>query len=89
MGLRRGQKEKRYVQALFHRIKTRRGPTKAIMAVAASLLTAINHMLKHGTRYQDLGLKHFDRYATDRQKARLVKRLADLGYAVEIKPLAA
>jgi hypothetical protein len=27
--------------------------------------------------------------STDQQKKRLVKRLADLGYAVEIKPLAA
>jgi hypothetical protein len=30
-----------------------------------------------------------DRRSTDQQKKRLVKRLADLGYAVEIKPLAA
>jgi hypothetical protein len=29
------------------------------------------------------------RRSTDQQKQRLVKRLADLGYAVEIKPLAA
>jgi hypothetical protein len=59
------------------------------MAVAASILTAIYHMLKDGTMYQDLGRKHFDRRSTDQQKNALVKRLADLGYAVEIKPLAA
>jgi hypothetical protein len=57
--------------------------------VAASILTAIYHMLKDGTMYQDLGCNHFDRRSTDQQKKRLVKRLADLGYAVEIKPLAA
>ena len=57
--------------------------------VVASILTAIYHMLKDGTMYQDLGSNHFDRRSTDQQKKRLVKRLADLGYVVEIKPLAA
>jgi transposase len=83
------KKKDSYLQAQFYRIKARRGPKKAIMAVAASILTAIYHMLKDGTMYQDLGRKHFDRRSTDQQKNALVKRLADLGYAVEIKPLAA
>jgi len=83
------KKKDSYLQAQFYRIKARRGPKKAIMAVAASMLTAIYHMLKDGTMYQDLGRKHFDRRSTDQQKNSLVKRLADLGYAVEIKPLAA
>jgi len=42
-----------------------------------------------GTMYNDLGRNQFDRRSSDQQKKRLVKRLADLGYAVEIKPLAA
>jgi transposase len=83
------KKKNSYAQALYHRIKARRGPAKAIIAVAAHLLTAIYHMLKDGTMYQDLGPNHFDRHSTDRQKTRLIKRLADLGYAVEIRPLAA
>ena len=65
------------------------GSNFTIMAVAASILTAIYHMLKDGTMYKDLGCNHFDRRSTDQQKQRLVKRLAELGYAVEIKPLAA
>jgi hypothetical protein len=56
--------------------------------VAASILTAIYHMLKDGTMYQDLGRKHFDRRSSDQQKRSLVKRLAGLGYTVELKPLA-
>ena len=83
------KKKDSYLQAQFCRIKARRGPKKAIMAVAASILTAIYHMLKDGTFYQDLGSGHFDRRSKDQQRNRLVKRLADLGYAVEIKPLAA
>jgi transposase len=59
------------------------------MAVVASILTAIYHMLKDSTMYQDLGCDHFKRHSTDQQKKRLLKGLADLGYAVELKPLAA
>jgi hypothetical protein len=83
------KKKDSYLQAQFYRIKARRGPKKAIMAVAASILTAIYHMLKDGTMYKDLGCNHFHRRSTDKQKQRLVKRLTELGYALEIKPLAA
>jgi hypothetical protein len=40
------KKKNSYLQAQFHRIKARRGPKRPIMAVAASILSAINHMLK-------------------------------------------
>jgi len=81
------RKKDSYLHAQFHRIKARRGPKKAIVAVAGSILTAIYHMLKDGTMYQDLGPNHFDTRTKERQKNRLVKRLADLGYAVELAPL--
>jgi len=76
-----------YAHALFHRLRARRGARKAVCAVAASLLTAIYHMLKDGTFYQDLGPDHFDRRARERQTSRLVQRLVNLGYAVELTPL--
>jgi transposase len=77
-----------YLQAQFYRIRARRGPKKAILAVAASILTAIYHMLKDGTFYQDLGPNHIDPRTKERQKNRLIKRLADLGYVVELVPQA-
>jgi len=83
------KKKDSYLQAQFYRIKARRGPKKAIMAVAASMLTAIYHMLKDGTMYQDLGRNYFDRRSTEQQKNKLIKRLADLGYAAALTPLAA
>ena len=52
------KKKDSYLQAQFYRIKVRRGPKKAIMAVVASILTAIYHMLKDGTMYKDLGQNH-------------------------------
>ena len=82
------RKKGSYLQAQFLRLKARRGPKKAIMAVAASILTAIYHMLKHGTLYQDLGSNHFQNRSKGQQTKRLVKRLADLGYNVALTPLA-
>ena len=78
-----------YLQAQFRRLLSRRGPQKAICAVAASILTAVYHMLKDGTLYEDLGADHFNRRSKMTQSQRLVRRLQQLGYAVEIKPLAA
>jgi len=78
-----------YLQAQFLRLKARRGAKKAILAVAASMLTAAYHMLKNGIEYRDLGADHFSR--RDRSKAiqRLVRRLNDLGCEVQVTPLAA
>src|ERR1035437_2045756 len=52
-------------------------------------LTAAYHMLKDGTFYQDLGADHFDNRAKGKHVLRLVNRLQNLGYNVEITPLAA
>ena len=46
-------------------------------------------MLKDGTLYQDLGPDHFDRRAKTAQTNRLIARLQNLGYVVQITPLAA
>jgi transposase len=75
-----------YLQAQFHRLRSRRGAKKAIGAVAASILTAAYHMLKNGTLYQDLGAGHFDSRAKGKQVLRLVRRLQNLGFAVQITP---
>jgi transposase len=78
-----------YLQAQFHRLRSRRGAKKAILAVAASMLTAAYHMLKNGLPYHDLGADHFS--SRDRSKAilRLVRRLNDLGCEVQVTPQAA
>jgi len=78
-----------YLQAQFHRLRARRGAKKAIGALAASILTTVYHMLISGELYRDLGPDHFDRRAKARQTNRLLARLQNLGYAVQITPLAA
>jgi transposase len=78
-----------YLHAQFHRLRARRGAKKAIGALAASILTTVYHMLISGELYHDLGPDHFDRTAKAAQTRRLVTRLQNLGYAVQITPLAA
>jgi hypothetical protein len=70
----------------FHRIRARRGAKKAIGAVAASLLRTVYHVLKDGTLYQNLGPDHFDRRHKTASTRRLVQRLQNLGFAVQLTP---
>jgi transposase len=73
-----------YLRAQFLRIKARRGAKKAILAVAASMLTAAYYMLRDGVEYRDLGSAHLDRHDRTKTINRLVRRLRDLGCNVEI-----
>jgi len=75
-----------YLQAQFHRIRARRGAKKAIIAVAASMLTAAWHMLKDGTEWHDLGAAHFDRADAAKTANRLIRRLQQIGYSVQATP---
>jgi transposase len=77
-----------YYMAQFYRLQSRRGPQKAICAVAASMLTAIYHMLKNGTCYQDLGANYFNRRSPQTKAKRLVAQLSKLGFEVKLQPLA-
>jgi transposase len=81
------RKKGSYLQAQYLRLRSRRGPKKAIGAVAASILTAAYHMLKNHTLYQDLGANHFDNRAKGKQVLRLVNRLQNLGFAVQVTPM--
>ena len=65
------RKKDSYYRAQFNRLCSRRGPKKAICAVAAAMLTAIYHMLKDGTQHQDLGADYFDRRSTDVKAKRI------------------
>ena len=77
-----------YDRAQFFRLQSRRGPQKAICAVAASILTAIDHMLKSGLPHRDLGANDFDRRSPEAKIRRLVSQLVKLGFAAQLQPLA-
>lgn len=76
-----------YHRAQYLRLKARRGPNKAVLAVASSMLTAAYHMLKYGVEYRDLGPLHFER-DKQVQVARLLRRLKGLGVEVAVSPAA-
>jgi transposase len=82
------RKKDSYYKAQFFRLQSRRGPQKAICAVAASILTAIYHILKDGAEHRDLGADHFNRRSTERQAKRLILQLSRLGFEVQLQPTA-
>ena len=79
-------KKASYLQAQFQRLRYRRGPKKAICAVAASILTAAYHMPRDGTCYADLGPDHFRRSSPEAQANRLVRQIVKLGFTCTLTP---
>ncbi len=73
-------------RAPFFRLQSRRGPQTAICADAASILTAIYHMLKSGLPHRDLGANSCDRRSPEAKARRLVSQLAKLGFAAQLQP---
>ena len=73
-----------YLRALFLRLQ-RKGSKKAVIAVAASMLTSVWHMLRDGVVYDDLGADHFARHDQKKTLGRLTRRIEALGYTVELK----
>ena len=71
------------------RLTSRGGPKKAIVAVAASMLTDIYYMLRDGVEFHDLGSQYFAQRDKEHLTKRLLRRLHDLGVDVEVKDNAA
>jgi transposase len=74
-----------YLRSQLLRLKARRGPKKASMAVAASMMTAAYPMLRDGVPYHDLGPHPFDRLDRTKAITRLVRHLQELGCDVDLK----
>jgi len=77
-----------YLHAQFLRLRARRGPKKAILAVAASILTAAYYLQRDQVPYRDLGPLYLARLDQDRTAQRLARRIKELGYEVEIRKAA-
>src|SRR5918911_984089 len=78
-----------YYRDKYNRLRARRGPVRALMAVAHKLLVAVFHMLATGEAFRDLGESYLDQVARKRSTTRLVQRLRNLGYDVMLVPKAA
>ena len=78
-----------YFSAQYHRLKGRRGPGRATIAVGHSILITAYHILDRGVVYQDLGEDYFQQrqqQAADRYAKRLVRQLEQLGHKVTLQP---
>lgn len=79
-----------YFHAQYNRVKARRGPNRAAVAVAHSLLIVVYHMLKTHQPYHELGADYFEKRrqkATD-AVAYHIKALENLGYKVTVEVVA-
>jgi transposase len=79
-----------FLAARYRRIARRRGPNKAAVAVAHSILIIMWHLMADPTqRYHDLGNDYYDqRRDPQREARRLVAKLATLGYTATLQPAA-
>ena len=82
------RKKDSYYKAQYHRICVRRGPKKAVIAVAASMLTAIYHILRDKVPFRDLTANHFTKRDEGKMVKGLTRRLTELGYIVDLKKAA-
>ena len=74
-----------YLGAQYRRIAPRRGPNKAAVAVAHSMVISAWHMLSTGETYHDLGADYFaTRLDRQRHTKRLTHQLEQLGYIVTL-----
>ena len=84
-----GRTRDTYLNAQYVRIKRRRGHSKAIVAVAHSILVSAYYILRDAQPYEDLGGDYFLRRETPERLTRhLVRQLERLGQSVTLKPLA-
>jgi len=77
-----------FFHAQYQRIAVKRGKNRATIAVAHSMLIAIYHMLKDGTAFEDLGADCYNKFNTEKKAQSYLKKLAALGYEVELKQVA-
>lgn len=68
-----------YLGAQYRRISKRRGPKRAAIAVAHSILVIAYHVLRDGVAFADLGADYFDRMNATKAKRYHLRRLEELG----------
>jgi transposase len=69
-----------YLAAQYRQIAYRRGPKKAALAVAHTILVIAYRLMQRGEDYVELGGDYFDRRRPDSTVRRLTQRLEHLGY---------
>jgi len=87
-GVAASRKRASALQALYARVKTRRGHKKAVVATGHQILEIAYYVMRDGITYHELGADYFQRRDRDRTVRRHVKQLQALGYVVTVNPAA-
>jgi transposase len=84
-----GRSKDTYLAAQYARIRGRRGPGRAAVAVGHSILVIAWYLLSSGETYSDLGGDYFDKRRTSTaHQRRLVAQLEAMGHKVTPEPAA-
>jgi transposase len=81
--------KEKYFQAQYRRLAARRGKQRAAVAVGHSLLVTGYYLITRQETYRDLGANYFDERDREAVKRRAVRRLENLGFQVQLQPMAA
>jgi transposase len=72
-----------YLRDKYFRLKARRGPMRALLAIAHKLARAVYRVLTTREPYKDLGPGYLDRRDPHRVSRQLITRLHELGHTLE------
>ena len=87
-GVAGSHKKQSALQALYARLKPRRGHKKAVVAVGHQILQIAYYVMRDGVTYHELGADYCRRHDRERTMRRHVKQLEALGYVVTVQPAA-
>ena len=74
-----------YLSAQYHRLASRRGKKKAIVALEHSILIIAYHIIQRKEPYHEFGGDYFDKRRPEATAKRLVQRLERLGFQVSLQ----
>ena len=74
------KKKGSYYRAKYFKLKARRGPKKAIVAIAHRIAKAIYNIIKHGDTFKDLGENYLTAQTKQRSINNIKQRAKQLGY---------
>jgi len=74
-----------YLSARYHRLASRRGNKRAVIALAHTILVIVYSLLRYGRRYQDMGSNYFDERDRHNTLRRSIHRIERLGYQVVLQ----
>ncbi|AEH46081.1 hypothetical protein Thein_2233 [Thermodesulfatator indicus DSM 15286] len=76
------RKKGTYYAAKYRQLRARRGPKKAIGAIAHKILKAVYFIIKEGQEYRELGANHLKQINRERLLTKIKEEAERLGYKV-------